>query len=268
MSWDGPGAKLDHLWIAGHSNGGQGVWYALTHMPDSVRGAAPVSAYSSIQAYVPYTFWHESDPMIASIIEKSLSSYRHELLACNARGIHPIVQQHGSVDRNVPVFHSRRMYQLLTQCEASGKYVELEGRDHFFDGVMVTPPLKEFYRNISNADTHKPHLPLHFSIVVPCNGRIGTRGGIFVEQLLSPDQNGSIEVRRDDRGPWKLRTSNIRRFQLSLNRLQYESRKSVTIDRDSISLEKAGHNSLCWFSRQPCGRWEVCRLSSSHIVAY
>ena len=58
-SWTGPGVNLDAWYVVGHSNGGQGTWFALTHEPDKVKGAAPVSAYSSIQSYVPYSFWHE-----------------------------------------------------------------------------------------------------------------------------------------------------------------------------------------------------------------
>jgi predicted peptidase len=46
-----------NCWIvSGHSNGGQGTWYTLTHHPDRVLGAAPVSGYLSIQQYVPYTY--------------------------------------------------------------------------------------------------------------------------------------------------------------------------------------------------------------------
>jgi hypothetical protein len=39
-----PNIKKQTLTMAG-----QGTWYALTHRPDKMLGAAPVSAYSSIQ---------------------------------------------------------------------------------------------------------------------------------------------------------------------------------------------------------------------------
>lgn len=48
--WEGPHPDLDHWLVSGHSNGGQGTWYALTHRPDNVFAAAPVSGYSSIQS--------------------------------------------------------------------------------------------------------------------------------------------------------------------------------------------------------------------------
>ena len=68
-----------------------------------------VSAYSSIQAYVPFQFWHgastcprqaiclssgdllteneqESHPRIGAVLQTALSSLRHELLCQNVHG--------------------------------------------------------------------------------------------------------------------------------------------------------------------------------------
>ena len=64
-----------------------------------------------------------------------MSSYRHEILLENLDS--PILQQHGSADDNVPVFHSRRLFQLQSQVSLAADktaYVELEGRGHWFDG--------------------------------------------------------------------------------------------------------------------------------------
>lgn len=64
--WQGPGIDPHRWLVTGHSNGGrqpfatcdtvssdsclgQGAWYALTHAPDKIIGAAPISGYSSIQ---------------------------------------------------------------------------------------------------------------------------------------------------------------------------------------------------------------------------
>ena len=35
---------------------GQGVWYALTHRPDKIIGASPVSGYSSIQGKLSFCY--------------------------------------------------------------------------------------------------------------------------------------------------------------------------------------------------------------------
>lgn len=178
VSWAGPNASLSHLYVTGHSNGGQGVWFVLTHLSDKVQGAAPVSGYSSIQSYVPYQFWHEAEPKIASIIENALSNYRHELLMDNAKGI-PILQQHGGADRNVPVYHSRRMYQLLRETGSSPFYAEVPGKGHWYEGVMETQPLRDFYSNISRRESSQKRLPNSFTVVVPGSGfMLGSRGGI------------------------------------------------------------------------------------------
>jgi len=36
--------------VTGHSNGGQGAWYTMTHHPDKILAGAPISGYSSIQS--------------------------------------------------------------------------------------------------------------------------------------------------------------------------------------------------------------------------
>ena len=41
----------------GHSNGGQGAWYYMSHHPDSVIAGTPAAGYIKIQQYVPY-FWN------------------------------------------------------------------------------------------------------------------------------------------------------------------------------------------------------------------
>jgi len=46
--WKGPTADLDKWVVTGHSNGGQGTWYALTHRSDKIIAATPLSGYLSI----------------------------------------------------------------------------------------------------------------------------------------------------------------------------------------------------------------------------
>ena len=52
--WQGLHPDKTRWLISGHSNGGQGTWYALTHRPDNAIAAAPVSGYSSIQSNLPF----------------------------------------------------------------------------------------------------------------------------------------------------------------------------------------------------------------------
>ena len=232
--------------------------FALTHMPDKVKAAAPVSGYSSFEHYVPYVLWHEADTTVMSIIRKSLSNYRHELLLDNAKGI-PIQQQHGSEDENVPVHHSRRQYQLLKQNDISSvKYNELVGKEHWYDGIMVTPVLRTFYENISGHDADEETLPKHFSIIIPCTGLVGSKGGIAVEQLISPDQEGRIDVHRDANWQWKLRTSNIRRLRLEISLLKNMSANSVSVDGCNFSVQELAGSDFCWLLKALVGSWKVC----------
>lgn len=219
--------KSRYRWSGVDVWAGQGTWYALTHRPDKIIAAAPVSGYSSIQskfassayylsltiaAYVPYQFWHEADPLITSVLQASMNSYRHELLVDNFNGI-PVLQQHGSADDNVPVYHSRHMNQLISVSTGSSKYVELSGVGHWFDGVMTTMPLREFYEHWLDRKQAALELPMRFTIVVANPGDMGSRAGIVVDQLVSPGQFGRIHVERFPLSTsWVLRTSNILRF--------------------------------------------------------
>ncbi len=144
-----------------------------------------------------------------------MNSYRHELLVENFGGI-PVMQQHGSADDNVPAYHSRRLNQLISQTGGSSKYVELPGLGHWFDGVMTTSPLRDFYEYYLDGEQSLPELPMQFSIVIANPGDMGSRGGIVVDQLMSPDQYGRIHVERTPSSTiWILKTSNVLCFHLS-----------------------------------------------------
>lgn len=112
VDWQGPGVDTNRLLVAGHSNGGQGTWNALTHHFDKIVAAAPLSGYSAIQHYVPYTFWRTADPGRTAVVHAAMNSYQHDLLLENPKGI-PVLEQHGSADDNVPVYHSRLMNQRV-----------------------------------------------------------------------------------------------------------------------------------------------------------
>jgi predicted esterase len=105
VGWTGPGVDINRWIVAGHSNGGQGTWYALTHRPDKILAAAPISGYASIQKYVPYELWQPADPRRTAVLSASLNSYRHEMLMANVYGI-PVQQQHGEVMYLISDLHS------------------------------------------------------------------------------------------------------------------------------------------------------------------
>jgi predicted esterase len=265
--WEGIGVDTDKWFISGHSNGGQGSWYALTHRPDKIFAAAPVSGYLSIHSYVPYQFWHPMDPRRRAVIEASANSYRHELLASNAKGI-PIFQQHGSLDDNVPAYHSRFMSQLLSETGWSSEYSELSGKGHWFDMVMTTDGLQNFYhKQLKNPNPSSKSLT-SFDLVVANPGDTGSKGGVEVLYLEDPGQIGKIHVSVNDaRAVWSLITGNILAFQVDDIKGNV---MNVEIDGQKIALDRSGSertDQALNFFKTNNGIWanQVSKTTSIHV---
>ncbi|OCK80274.1 hypothetical protein K432DRAFT_425876 [Lepidopterella palustris CBS 459.81] len=269
VDWQGPGVNLNRWLISGHSNGGQGTWYALTHRPSNVIAAAPVSGYTSIQKYVPYEFWQPIDPRRSAILSGSLNSYRHEMLIDNCRGI-PILQQHGRADDNVPTYHSRFLSQLLLQANVSSQYYELRDEGHWFDGVMTTTHLREFYQEqVANNVEIDDNLQT-FSLVVATPGDMGPKGGIRVTQLEIPGQYGRIDVIFNaTSGAYALKTSNVMSFEIHYRFLRSSS--VVVDDREMRSQLPDGNSPLIdhgqiSLQRALDGVWEVHDVMNPGVI--
>lgn len=183
-----------------------------------------MSGYASIERYVPYEFWSPTiDPGRQSVLRSALNTYRHELLAENCESI-PILQSHGGADTNVPTFHSRLMNFLLSQRGSNADYYEIPGSEHFFDGIMTTEPLRDFYRtHIPNGIAVTRSLK-RFTIVVGTPGDMGSKGGITVTQLETPGRYGRMEVSIDPRDEetciYTIQTKNILSFSVSPHECQ------------------------------------------------
>lgn len=202
--------------------------------------------------------WTELDPKIAFLLHNSLQSFRHELLVSNFEGI-PTLQQHGSVDDNVPNFHSRRMNQLISQSKsiACSDYVELSGKGHWFDGVMSTSPLRKFYAATLSREAKSPALPQDFSIVVANPADMGPRGGLVVDQLDNPDQLGKIDVRRAlSTSTWVVQTSNIRTFHFVPSN-SVKIPLELIVDNDLLRLSLHEDIFSGWLIRSKGSHWRV-----------
>ena len=211
-----------------------------------------------VSAYVPYNLWHESDPRLGTVVQTSLSSYRHELLAANLVGT-PILQQHGRTDDNVPVYHSRRMSLLISQSGWTSKYVELPNKGHWFEGVMTTEALQKFYKfGLRNAE-YGLEADQRFTFIVPNTGDMGSRAGIVVDQLLSPDQLGKIVVIVNQNSlEWTLKTSNILRFHFSADEWNGVQPQEISIDSTpSIPVQYTVTQTSQWFIKDRNGSWKV-----------
>ena len=168
------------------------------------------------------------------------------------------MQQHGSADDNVPAFHSRRLRQLTSQYGHSSRYIELPGKGHWFDGVMTTRCLRKFYSEVLANGLATPELPYRFDIVTANPADLSSRGGILIDQLISPGQLGKIEVERSsERSTWTLRTSNIFRFHFSSHYSENTVPLKILIDGYFLDMPPSAMLDRSWFLRSDKGSWKV-----------
>ena len=188
------------------------------------------------------------------ILQRSLSSYRHELLLENALNI-PILQQHGDLDSNVPVTHSRRLSLLLSHTGSSSEYVELPGKDHWFEGVMTTLPLRKFFKRVLDSASSKP-APRKFITIVANPGDMGPRSGIVIDQLTSTGQLGKLSAEWSSTASiWQMETSNIERIHLTPAFFKSSTSSSrILIDGVEVDIS-AGSLPNQWIVRAHDGSW-------------
>lgn len=198
--------------------------------------------------------WRDSDPIVLSVLQRSRSSFKHELLVDNVAGI-PILQQHGSNDDNVPVYHSRLMHELLGKTQWPSQYWEMAGMGHWFEGIMTTPSLLGFYEE-TVMSPYRSKTPLVFTMRIPSSGAMGSMYGIHVDQLESPDMNGQIKVTRDPENRlWYLQMQNIHRFHLVASP-RIEMPVTLVLDdiKDPLIL-KPGQYGETWYLKDALGKW-------------
>ncbi|KAF2723182.1 hypothetical protein K431DRAFT_265302 [Polychaeton citri CBS 116435] len=237
VDWQGIGVAVEKWLVTGHSNGGQGAWYVLTHKPDNVIAAAPISGYSSIQNYVPYSFWQPADYGRTAIIHASLNTYRHEIVMINAQGI-PILQQHGGADDNVPAYHSRLLSQILQHVDVGSQYVEFPGKPHWWDGVITTKELTRFFQTELEGFRDQASYPLHeWSLVTSNPASIGPKQGIEIIHLINAGQLGKVSIRLNrTESLCVIFTSNVRTFTVNL-----ESSRCRALVIDNVNMD-LGYN--------------------------
>lgn len=208
--------------------------------------------------YVPYTMWHGLEPSLSSVLSRSRSTYKHELLVGNLAGI-PVAQQHGADDDNVPAFHGRLMHELLGQAGWPSEYEELPGRGHWYEGVMTTKYLTSFYRAMVDPSRVVKEFPQTFAITVPASGTLGSKAGIQVDQLQTPDVNGKFCVTRSlDGKTWHITTRNIRRFHLSPTCSRVELPDAIVLDDWNRAFDvSSAQSAQTWFIRDDKGKWEI-----------
>ncbi|KAJ4289731.1 hypothetical protein N0V90_011061 [Kalmusia sp. IMI 367209] len=116
------------------------------------------------------------------------------MLMANAHGI-PIQQQHGEIDDNVPAYNSRLLAQQLFLSGTNSSYNEVAGQNHWWDTVMTTPQLVEFYYTHTRNNDTIPRRLEEFEFVVGDPGDTGSKAGIKVLLLEDPGQYGRLKVK-------------------------------------------------------------------------
>ncbi|KAK6341052.1 hypothetical protein TWF696_009361 [Orbilia brochopaga] len=252
VEWDGPGVDLNRWFVSGHSNGGQGAWYTLIHRNDKVIGGSPISGYLSIPGYVPYVLWQELEPRALSVLQASMNTYRLDLLVDNLAGV-PIFQEHGEADDNVPVFHSRRMFELLHDTTQlidlhNIGYNELPRTGHWFDGIMTYGAMGDFLSKFFEKPRRLPHLSTSFTVVAGSPGAMSTRGGLQILQLSDPNTFGRLKINIERTNIWRITTTNVRRFELNLELAKLRtSMEPAGIIIDGNELPFIAHDGVAGF---------------------
>ena len=153
------------------------------------------------------------------------------------------------------------MKQLISQKDLLPplpEYVELEGKGHWFDGVMATPSLLQFYRDVLAGRLTKTVAPQKFSVMVADPADMGSKYGLVVDQKLCSDQLGRLDVLTDNIGViWQLQTSNVLRFHIDIESIMGNAPKTVVIDGHAVNLPSESNKTEFTFSQSRNGSWSV-----------
>ncbi|KAG0364479.1 hypothetical protein BGZ54_007449 [Gamsiella multidivaricata] len=282
-----PGIKPDpeRLFMAGHSNGGQGAWFLVTHFPDKAIAATPAAGYVNIKQYVPFLGWlsnSHTDSYLRGLLESSIIEFDNDVHMSNAVGI-PTLARTGSADNNVPPFNSRKMVRLGQENShnfSSISLSEISGGGHWFTNILHDGTMQGFLKQHLHDDVVSKsegavedqydkkavvHLPFSksFKITVINPAGMGSKGGIQVEQLQIPFRKGTIKVsilgdEQTERSKgastiWVLQTTNIRRFSFA-DSPSLEARRgsisTIVIDGMTFNLQKDAPLSSSTFIRE------------------
>lgn len=185
-----------------------------------------------------------------------MNAFKHELLVENLQGI-PLLLQHGSNDDNVPVYHSRLMKSLIHEIPAPLTYAEVPGAGHWFEGVMTTSSLQAFYRATLNTKGLRNELPIDFTFVVVDSDDFGSRGGLVIDQMVSPARLARIRVHRNiSQATWHLQLTNVHRFHLDVSAVSAPRPRQIILDnaKEPINLNDSER---LMFARDDSGFWKV-----------
>lgn len=121
---------------------------------------------------------------------------------------------------------------------------------------MTTPWLLQFYNRILDGDVDRGLSPDRFEMVVADVASMGPKGGIIVDQKMSPSQLGRLEFVRTSNRKWTIRTSNISRFRFDRSQSMIPP-AFLQIDDSEIALNADNQLTDSHFSKSPDDSWKV-----------
>ncbi|KIJ69668.1 hypothetical protein HYDPIDRAFT_24484 [Hydnomerulius pinastri MD-312] len=261
--------------LMGHSNGGQGAWYAAM---------IPAAGYIKSQAYVPWhmsRFAHFADPSLRAVLESSLTPDDNDLFVGNLVGM-PVLAIHGGADDNVPPWHTRELVGILKTWDphADVTYHEDPGQPHWYFEVLFNKHVQAFLDRVyfSSSTPPSPHSPLtpspvsfssedsesnvksaprKFTLTVAVPAESGSLNGWRIRALETPGLLSRLEVKTTPNGCISLRTTNVSVFSLDLKvwssicgewQTPGTTTAKLTIGDYSISLDTADDATI-WFGK-------------------
>lgn len=238
----------ERYFLIGHSNGGQGTWYGLTHLSDRFVGGVIAAGYISLQEYVPFTWTegrHSTDPSLRAILDAALNDYRNDMHASNLVGL-PLLVKYGAEDDNVPPWHSRAMVSLIDDWNAESdvkeekrpRIVEVPHRGHWWDEILQEDDVQAAIDAAESNTATARVPPSKFTVTCSDPSEMHSAFGWRIMEVDIPGRVARLEVEYVDApegvdfASLYLRTTNIRRFQ----RLQIEPSSLPSGDREGCTI--------------------------------
>ncbi|KAN0124017.1 hypothetical protein V8E52_002507, partial [Russula decolorans] len=251
--------------IIGHSNGGQGTWYNAARYPDRVVAMIPAAGFIKAQAYVPLNHSrsaHFIDPFLRAILESSFTPDDNDLFLSNLVDT-PSLVSHGSIDENVPTWHSRELVSVLRTwaTDAIVSYREEPGQGHWYPSVFKNPQVKAFLDSILDDNRPPPRCSATFTLTSAVPANSGSFHGWRILFLVVPGRLARLTVERGD-STVSVVTCNVGCF--SVDATQLENRQ---LDIDGCTLAILHHTfAACpqlYFQRDSSSRWTILSTAES-----
>jgi len=124
------------------------------------------------------------------VLSAALSPYNNDLYLSNLVHV-PCLALHGGADTNVPPRHSRAYAEIISSWQhdkSAVEVVEVEGKDHWWDGMMRHPQIAAFIQRVieSGKRSWEEERRSGYTLTTACPDESGGRAGIRIVELETP----------------------------------------------------------------------------------